>query len=61
MISVCIMSCSCAKDVPHLLCEFDAAQVQNRPPKVLPSACAPGLHYCSFDVMLKGKQTGNKT
>lgn len=56
MISVCITSCSCAKDAPHLLHEFDAAQTQNPPPK----RCLPHMLLGYISVSSEGRRFRNE-
>lgn len=60
MIRICIMSCSCAKDAPCLLCEFDAAQ--SRYPPLKHCLWCMLLRYVSesSEVMPKGTQFRSK-
>jgi len=54
------MSCSCAKDAPHSLCEFDATQTWNSPPKHCLQHMLLGYVSASPEAMLKGRQFRNK-
>lgn len=60
MISVCITCCSCAKDAPCVLHEFDAVQIQNPIPKRCLQHMFLGHISVSSEVMLKGRQFRNK-